>query len=43
MAKVEIIDTTVKEAPAPKDGVVKKLYVKENDTVNTGDPLVELE
>ena len=30
------------EIPAPKDGVVKKIYVKEGDTVNTGDPLVEL-
>ncbi|WP_297494599.1 biotin/lipoyl-containing protein [Thermococcus sp.] len=31
------------EIPAPKDGVVKKIYIKEGDTVNTGDPLIELE
>ncbi|WP_456422533.1 biotin/lipoyl-containing protein, partial [Thermococcus sp.] len=31
------------EIPAPKDGIVKKIHIKEGDTVNTGDPLIELE
>ncbi|HIP89182.1 MAG TPA: biotin/lipoyl-binding protein, partial [Thermococcus paralvinellae] len=30
------------EIPAPKDGIVKKILIKEGDTVNTGQPLIEL-
>ncbi|NJE76843.1 biotin/lipoyl-containing protein, partial [Thermococcus sp. ES12] len=30
------------EIPAPKDGVVKKILVKEGDTVDTGQALIEL-
>jgi len=31
------------EIPAPKNGTIKKILVKEGDTVNTGDPLIEIE
>ncbi|NPA47132.1 MAG: biotin/lipoyl-binding protein, partial [Thermococci archaeon] len=29
--------------PAPKSGKITKIHVKENQTVNTGDPLIEIE
>ncbi|NJE00280.1 biotin/lipoyl-binding protein, partial [Thermococcus sp. LS1] len=31
------------EIPAPKDGVVKKILIKEGQTVDTGQPLIELQ
>ncbi|WP_297504821.1 biotin/lipoyl-containing protein, partial [Thermococcus sp.] len=31
------------EIPAPKDGIIKKIHVKEGDTVDTGQTLVQIE
>ncbi|WP_297071735.1 biotin/lipoyl-containing protein, partial [Thermococcus sp.] len=31
------------EIPAPKNGTIKKILIKKGDTVNTGDPLIEIE
>ncbi len=33
----------VVDVPAPNSGIIKKLYGKQGDTINTGDPLIEFE